>query len=250
MPENTANQNGAGVILGVKNVSRTITKKNREFTTVRDITFDFRIGGIYNLVGASGAGKTSFLRLLNRLDEVTSGDIFYQNKSLKEYPPTELRVKIAMLFQEPFLFEGTVAENLKYCCPERDITNIEEHLSRVGLNGAFAEKDASDLSVGERQRVALARSLFRKPEIILLDEPTSALDPSSSRKIEQLILKLSHELSLMAIIVTHSPDQARRMGGETLLLAGGELVESGETSRLLDSPQTEIGQKYISNELS
>ncbi len=237
-------------VLEARAVSRTIRKKGTELTTVDSIDFSFHTGTVYNLVGPSGAGKTSFLRLLNRLDEPTSGEIFYRDKPLREYPPTGLRKKIAMLFQEPYLFEGSVRDNLNYCCPDKYANNIEFHLERAGLKPDMADKEVSGLSMGEKQRVAIARSLFQEPEIFLLDEPTSALDPTSSRKIEQLILKLSQELCLTAIMVTHNPDQARRLGGETLLLVQGKLIESGQTEQVLTEPSTELGRKYINNELS
>lgn len=241
---------GNSVILETRDVKRVVSKYGSELTTVDGISYTFRTGSVYNLVGPSGAGKTSYLRLLNRLDEAVSGEIVYRDKSIKEYKPTELRTKIAMLFQEPYLFEGTVRDNLNLCCPDRNIDDIEYHLERVGLKASMVDKNVAGLSVGEKQRVALARALFQQPEVILLDEPTSALDPTSARKIEQLVLKLSEELCLTAIIVTHNPDQAKRLGGETLLLVEGKLVEAGETSKVLNEPATDLGRKYIENDLT
>jgi len=241
---------GNVVILETRDVKRIVKKGDVELTTVDGISYTFRTGRIYNLVGPSGAGKTSFLRLLNRLDEPAGGDILYREKSIMEYKPTELRTKIAMLFQEPFLFQGTVRDNLNICCPDKEIKNMDFHLERVGLKVTMADKDVAGLSVGEKQRVALARALFQEPEVILLDEPTSALDPTSARKIEQLIVKLSRELCLTSIVVTHNPDQAKRLGGETLLLVEGRLVESGETQQVLNEPATDLGRRYIGNDLS
>ena len=97
--------------------------------------------------------------------------------------------------------------------------------------------------------MALARSLVLEPDVLLLDEPTSSLDPTSSRKIEELIISLAGDLCLTVIIVTHDPQQALRLGGQTLLLVGGSLIESGNTRDVLTNPQSEQGKKYINREL-
>lgn len=237
------------IILRTTNLSREIVKNGRTIKTVDDVSFEFKKGSIYNVVGPSGAGKSSYLRLLNRLDEPTGGEVHFRGKPISEYNPTELRRKIALLFQTPYLFEGTVLDNLNFCCSEKNLDTPEYHLERVGLDDRFKDIDVDELSVGEKQRVAIARSLLLQPEILLLDEPTSALDPSNAQKIEQLILQLAGDLNLTVIIVTHNPDQARRLEGITLLLVSGRLVEHGKTRDVLTSPQTEPGRKYINKEL-
>jgi putative ABC transport system ATP-binding protein len=238
------------IILETQNVTREVSKNGRELKTVDDLSYIFKKGGVYNIVGPSGAGKSSFLRLLNRLDEPISGEIRFYDQPLTSYPPTQLRKKVAMLFQTPYLFPGTVRDNLQYCCKDKSDGTIEEYLLRVGLSPDYAEMDVENLSVGEKQRVAIARSLVLEPEVLLLDEPTSALDPASSKKIEQLILSLSADLCLTVIVVTHHPEQAKNLGGETLLLVKGRLVEAGATSQILTEPKTELGLKYINKELT
>lgn len=237
------------IILKTHNLTREIVKNGSTVRTVDSITFDFNKGLIYNIVGPSGAGKSSFLRLLNRLDEPTAGEVTYYDKPINSYDPTELRKKISMLFQTPYLFPGTVRDNLNFCCPKSEVKDIDFHLKRVGLKAEYADKEADDLSVGEKQRVALARSLFQEPDILLLDEPTSALDPTSSRRIEELVLGLAGELCLTIIIVTHNPEQAMRLGGKALLLVKGRLIESGEAREMLTNPTSELGQKYIRKDL-
>lgn len=237
------------IILKTRDLTREIAKNGSVIRTVDSVTFEFNKGLVYNIVGPSGAGKSSFLRLLNRLDEPTGGEVTYYDKLIQSYEPTELRKKISMLFQTPYLFPGKVRDNLNYCCSKSDIADIDFHLKRVGLKAEYADRDADDLSVGEKQRVALARSLFQEPDILLLDEPTSALDPTSSRKIEELILALSRELCLTIIVVTHSPEQALRLGGKALLLVKGSLIETGDSAEMLTEPSTELGQRYISKEL-
>lgn len=236
------------IILKVDNVHRAVKKNGTIVNTVDGISYTFNKGTIYNIVGPSGAGKSSFLRLLNRLDDPTSGEIYFHEKLITLYPPTGLRKKISMLFQTPYLFEGTVRENLKYCCQHDDKT-ITEILSRVGLKPEFADKQAEDISGGERQRAALARALLLNPEILLLDEPTASLDPTLSQSIEKLILELTKNFCLTTVIVTHDPDQARRLGGNTLLLVAGRLIESGPTDIVLNNPSTDSARRYLNREL-
>ncbi len=237
-------------ILEVLEASRLVVNKSESITTVQTVSFSFQKGEIYNLIGPSGAGKSSFLRLLNRLDEPTSGRILFRGKPLNIYPPPELRRRIVMLFQEPYLFSGTVLYNLEYCCPDKNRRDLSGVLECVGLPLNMADKDTAGLSVGERQRVALARAIILEPEVLLLDEPTSALDPASARIVEDLILGLVRQLCLTAIIVTHSPEQAQRFGGTTLIMSKGSLVESGPTEKLLTDPKTEAARKYIRREVS
>jgi len=237
-------------ILETRYVTRQVSKNGHILKTVDNVSFVFKRGGVYNIVGPSGAGKSSLLRLLNRLDEPIEGEVLFYDKPLVLYPPTHLRKKVAMLFQTPYLFPGTVRDNLAYCCELRSEEIARSNLIRVGLKSDFIDMDAESLSVGEKQRVAMARSLMLEPEVLLLDEPTSALDPASSKKIEELILSLSADLCLTVIIVTHNPEQALNLGGETLLLVKGQLIEAGETSKLMTEPETELGRKYINKELT
>jgi len=238
------------IILETREVVREVPKNGKLFRTVNSISSKFNKGLIYNIVGPSGAGKSSFLRLLNRLDEPTAGEVLYLDSAIQSYKPVELRKKISMLFQTPYLFPGKVSDNLEYCCADANGEAAREYLSKVGLKPEMADMNAEELSVGEKQRVAIARSLLLQPEVLLLDEPTSALDPTSSKKIEKLIMDLSADLCLTVIMVTHNPEQALRLGGKTLLLVKGELIESGETTDVLTNPSTELGRQYIDMELS
>jgi putative ABC transport system ATP-binding protein len=238
------------VIIETRDLTGEVVNNGNKIKTVDSISYQFCKGSIYNIVGPSGAGKSSFLRLLNRLDNPTAGEVLFLGKPLPLYQPTDLRRKVSMLFQTPYLFPGTVKSNLEYCLSQNQSIDIDFQLSRVGLKSEFADKDADNLSMGEKQRVAIARSLVLEPDVLLLDEPTSALDPTSSKKIEELILSLSAELHLTIIIVTHHPAQALRLGGRTLLMVAGKLIETGETSEVMVDPQTELCRKYINKELT
>lgn len=238
------------VILEARNLTREVSRNGSCLRLVDSISYQFHRGLIYTIVGPSGAGKSSLLRLFNRLDEPTGGEVLFSGQPLASYKPTELRKKVSMLFQTPYLFSGTVRDNLAYCCPDKKGPGAGFHLSRVGLKPDFADKNSADLSVGEKQRVAIARALVQEPDVLLLDEPTSALDPASSRRIEELTLSLVDELHLTVIMVTHAPEQAIRLAGESLLLVAGKLVECGKSKDILTNPATELGQKYINKDLT
>jgi putative ABC transport system ATP-binding protein len=239
----------SNIIIKAESVTRSVTKNGSPFNTIDSFSYSFENKKIYNILGPSGSGKSSLLRLINRLDNPNSGRLYLNGRDYIEYNPLELRRKVSLLFQVPFLFPGTVKDNLKYCCPLEDRSAAAFHLKRVGLKEEMVDTDVENLSVGEMQRVALARSLTLEPEVLLLDEPTSALDPTATQKIEELIIGLANDMSLTVIMVSHNPNQALRIGGETLLLVAGRLAECGKTEEVLTVPKSEEGKKYINREL-
>ena len=180
--------------------------------------------GTTALVGPSGAGKSTLLRLLNRLADPDSGTITYRGRDVREYDVLELRREIALVPQLPALLAGTVAENVAYgpqlCRRECD---IGQALSLAGLDSTFAKRPARELSVGEQQRVMLARALALKPAVLLLDEPTAALDQKSRDAVENTLNHLRHRLSAALIIVTHDPAQARRLTDRIVALENGRI---------------------------
>jgi putative ABC transport system ATP-binding protein len=187
-------------------------------------------------VGASGSGKSSLLRLLNRLDEPTRGTVYLEGVDYREMPPRELRRLVGMVTQRAYLFPGDVASNLRFgpaqrgeSVPDEEIARL---LDRVGLPG-FAGREVSVLSGGEQQRVSLARALANRPEVLLLDEPTSALDEESKLGIEQLIGSLVQDHGLTCVLVTHDREQARRMCNRVILLDGGTLIKTGTAVEVL-----------------
>jgi putative ABC transport system ATP-binding protein len=242
----------SGPILHARNLSRVVQTDNRSQTIIDDLSYDFDPGKIYTIVGPSGAGKSSLLRLFNRLDEKTGGEVRFHGRPADSYPVTELRKRIALLFQEPYLFSGTITDNLIYCCPDRknaDPDFTAHYLSLVGLDPALAERSPEKLSVGQKQRVALARILVLEPEILLLDEPTSALDPGAARTIEELIMKLNRELQLTIIMVTHNFRQALRLEGISLVVVNGRLIESGQSKTIFERPSNEITRRFVNGDL-
>ena len=193
---------------------------------------------LLGVVGASGSGKSSFLRLLNRLDEPTSGTVYLNDQDYRQIQPKTLRQRVGMVTQRPFLFPGNVASNLRFGPAQRGETlpdsEIASLLERVGLPG-FAARNVANLSGGEQQRVSLARSLANQPEILLLDEPTSALDEQAKVGIEELIRKLLSENCLTFVLVTHDRDQARRMCHRVAFIEAGKLVSVGTPGEVLNA---------------
>ncbi len=163
--------------------------------------------GLTAFVGPSGAGKTTLLRLLNRLDDPDAGDVLLDGLDVRSYDVLELRRRVQLVGQVPVTFPGTVAANVG---PE-----VEHLLARVGLDVALAGRDADRLSVGEAQRMCLARALARHPECLLLDEPTSALDTIAKAGVEGLIRSLADE-GLTVVMVTHDPRQASDLADRIL----------------------------------
>lgn len=239
-------------ILRTNELTRTVTADGRDTKIIDRFTFDFRAGNIYTIVGPSGAGKSSLLRLFNRLDEKSGGDIIFDSKPVEDYPVTELRRRMALVFQEPYLFPGTVADNLAFCCPDKspvDDNLANRFLGLVGLESDLASRTPEKLSVGQKQRVALARSLVQEPEILLLDEPTSALDPGAVRTIEELIIDLNKRLRLTIIMVTHNFKQAMNLKGVSLVLINGRMVESGISEDIFQHPGNSLTRRFVNGEL-
>ncbi|SHF68094.1 phosphate ABC transporter ATP-binding protein, PhoT family (TC 3.A.1.7.1) [Caldanaerobius fijiensis DSM 17918] len=218
---------------------------------LRDLTFTLPDGFIHTVIGPSGAGKSTMIKLINRLMDPTKGTIFVDGKDVKSLDVIKLRRKVGMVFQQACLFEGTVADNIRYgpnLSGQKDI-DVIKYLDMVGLDSSYQNRDVSQLSGGEQQRVSIARTLANSPEVMLLDEPTSALDPASSQVIEELILRLKKELSLTFVWITHNMEQAMRVGDYTLLIVDGQLVEYNETKSFFKNPEKEITKLFIEGKL-
>jgi putative ABC transport system ATP-binding protein len=207
-----------------------------EVVLVEDVNVDVRIGEVLAVVGPSGSGKSSFLRLLNRLDEPTSGTVFLEGVDYRQIPPRELRRKVGMVTQRAFLFPGTVYDNVSFGPRQRGEAfseqKADELLIRVGLAG-YGSRDVANLSGGEAQRVSLARALANSPSVLLLDEPTSALDETAKVGIESLINDIIRERRLTCVIVTHDLAQAARMADRAMVLDHGRVARIGTVKEVL-----------------
>jgi len=217
---------------------------------LHQVSFAVSKGEVLAILGPSGAGKSTLLRLLNRLDEPTSGVILLDGNDYRSLSPRTLRRRVGMIMQRAYLFPGTVAENVCFGPSQQgrpmSASEIEDLLEQVGLAG-YSNRDAGTLSGGEAQRVAITRALANSPELLLLDEPTSALDQATKESVEQLLESIIRQRALACVWVTHDAAQAARMADSALLLDAGKVVNFGPATEilaaqpLLSSEETGVG---------
>jgi len=218
------------VHLELKKVSKAVFRKvnNTRVRTQILGSLDLKVnkGELVTIMGASGSGKSTLLRLINRLSEIDSGIILLNGNDIMSHVPMELRRKIGMVFQVPVVFRGNVRENLIFGIKLwGGNSGIETLASDAGIPEDLLDADAGQLSIGEKQRVCIARALANQPEILLLDEPTSSLDAVSAQRIEKLLLDLRKERDMTILWVTHEKEQVERIGGRRLVLRDGRLED-------------------------
>lgn len=214
----------------------TLTRGVDGETIVDSISLRVHESEVLAIVGPSGAGKTSFLRLLNRLDEPTQGTVYFEGTDYREFDPEVLRRRIGFIRQEPALQPGTVRENVGIsdwiCDDPIDEQRVATLLDRTDLP-EDEERNVDDLSGGERQRVAIARTLYVNPEVLLLDEPTSHLDTETEAQIEELLDELIRTDDLTCILVTHDTAQAERLGDRVVEFENGRVVAEGAPDEVI-----------------
>ena len=181
--------------------------------------------GATALVGPSGSGKSTLLRLLNRLADPDEGVVRFQGEDLRSLDVLSLRRRTCLVPQLPALLPGTVEENVRYGPTLwRRSADVGRALRLAGLDAAYAARAADRLSVGEQQRVMLARALALDPEVLLLDEPTAALDERARAGVEETLRRLVDELSASTVLVTHDLAQAKRLASRTIEVRDGRVV--------------------------
>ena len=189
-----------------------------------------RAGEVTAIVGPSGAGKSTLLRAINRLIEPSSGEVYLDGEPTGSLDPLELRRRVGMVFQIPALFGDSVEEALLYGArlAGRSSPDPVRLLEVVGLDPSMCGRAPEALSVGQQQRVSIARALALEPEALLLDEPTSALDEAARSKVEDLVRDLNARLGLTMVFVSHDLSQVERIADQVVLLAGGKSVGQWE----------------------
>jgi len=212
------------------------------------------------LIGPSGCGKTTFLRSINRLNELIpltrhAGDILLEGVSVfsRGTDPVALRRRVGMVFQQPNPFPKPIFDNVAYgprlngLCAERDIPErVERVLRRAALWDEVKDRlraPGMSLSGGQQQRLCIARALANEPDMLLMDEPCSALDPAATQRIEELMVELKRDYTI--VIVTHNMQQAARVSDRTGFFYVGQLVEFGETRQVFTRPRDERTEAYI-----
>lgn len=224
-----------------------------------NISMDIPEGKVVALIGPSGCGKSTFLRCLNRMNDLIDdakyeGNIFFDKENIiKSNNLIELRRKVGMVFQKPNPFPKSIYENIIYGPKRHGIKDkrildemVNNSLKAVGLYDEVCtrlKKSAFDLSGGQQQRLCIARTIVGKPKVILMDEPTSALDPVSTVKIEELIIELKKDYTV--VIVTHNMEQAARISDYTGFFLNGKLIEFDETYNIFTRPKKKETDDYI-----
>lgn len=228
----------------------------QQLTTARnfltDITWSCQAGELTAVIGPSGGGKSSLIRLINRLEDPSDGQILLAGQDIRELPPPLLRQRVGMMLQKAFMFEGTVLDNLqqpfryrKEALPGAEHPEVLRSISLARLSPDYLQRDARTLSGGEQQRVNLARALINRPELLLLDEPTSALDRPTTDSLGQTLLEICRSEGLAVIMVTHDLRLARRISDQTIYLESGRIVEAGKTAELFNAPQSKGLQRFL-----
>jgi putative ABC transport system ATP-binding protein len=218
---------------------------------LRDVTLDIPGGQVVAVIGPSGAGKSSLIRLLNRLDDPTSGSVRFRGRSTAELEVRALRRRVGFVFQAATMFGGTVADNLRAAAnleePRRalDAAALARLLGWVELDESYLSRTASALSGGEQQRVSIARALVSEPEALLLDEPTSALDPEVAERLMHTVARLSAERGLSIVMVTHRLAEARAFSRTTVMLESGRVVEMGESAALFAAAREQRTREFV-----
>lgn len=230
-----------------------VTYSKKGDTILSNITGFFPKGEITTLVGPSGAGKTTVLKLCNNLLSASSGEIEIDGQKIELYDPLQLRRSVGLALQQAPMIAGSVFTNLSLplTLQNRKLSSreAEKLLTTVGLNVKMLSRHINHLSGGQRQKLSIARTLVNEPHILLLDEITSSLDQNSAEEIEQLIKKINLKYDVTVIWITHDIEQAKKIGDYVWIMMEGELVESGPID-ILNEPETEHAKRFLKgNEL-
>lgn len=210
-------------------------------TALDDVTIEIPQGQITALIGPSGAGKSALLRLLNRLDDPTAGEIRYRGQPMVDLPVRTLRRRVGFVFQTPVAFPGTVRDNLTIAAsiaevPAAEIDGrITESARLADIDYELFDRPADRLSGGQLQRVTIARALMTGPETLLLDEPTASLDPETAATLGQTIACLSSQRGLTVVMASHRIAEAKELAGYAVMLDKGMVVEAGPATELFES---------------
>ncbi len=220
---------------------------------VDDLTLEVPAGEICVLVGPSGCGKTTAMRMVNRMVEMTAGDIFIGDQSVRERSPAQLRREIGYVIQQIGLFpHRTIAENVAAVpqllgwTKERTTARSAELLALVGLDPDLADRYPAQLSGGQQQRVGVARALAADPLVMLMDEPFGAIDPINRERLQNEFLRLQAEIGKTVLFVTHDIDEAIKMGDRIAVMReGGKVAQYATPAELLMAPADEFVEDFV-----
>lgn len=241
-------------IFELEHITKIYRNEGREFTALKDVSFEVREGEIFGIIGMSGAGKSTLVRTLNRLEEVTEGEVRFEGRNLASLSPKELRLQrrsISMIFQGfNLLSQRTVISNVEQPLRIAGVDRAsrrkkaEEMLKIVGLSDK-ADQYPARLSGGQKQRVAIARALASDPKVLLCDEATSALDPKITGEILDLLKKINEERKLTIVIITHEMSVVEKICDRVAIIDNGELAEIGEVREVFSNPRSRSAKKLV-----
>ncbi|WP_307069674.1 methionine ABC transporter ATP-binding protein [Alkalibacillus filiformis] len=241
-------------MISIKNLSKVFKMKDQTVQAVDDVSIDIPKGEIFGVIGYSGAGKSTFIRLINRLEDPSEGEIILDDQdiaALKKEPLRKQRQKIGMIFQHfNLLWSRTVFENIAFPLEIAGVAKnereekVQELIELVGLKGR-ENSYPSQLSGGQKQRVGIARSLANDPTVLLCDEATSALDPETTDDILDLLVSINEKLNLTIILITHEMHVIQKVCHRVAVMEQGQVVEQGEVLNVFVKPQSKTTKRFV-----
>ncbi|MCD5325185.1 MULTISPECIES: methionine ABC transporter ATP-binding protein [Pontibacillus] len=241
-------------MISIKNLQKVFKSGTNQVQAVDDVNLNIEKGEIYGVIGYSGAGKSTFIRLLNRLEDPTSGEIVIDGEDIANLRAGQLRKarqEIGMVFQHfNLLWSRTVRENIAFPLeiagtPKQERQErVDELIKLVGLTG---REDAypSQLSGGQKQRVGIARALANRPKVLLCDEATSALDPETTDQILDLLVNINEQLDLTIILITHEMHVIRKISHRVAVMEEGKVVEEGDVLDVFLHPKEKVTKRFV-----
>ncbi|PMC81394.1 amino acid ABC transporter ATP-binding protein [Anaerococcus hydrogenalis] len=233
-----------------------LKKSFKEKEVLKGIDLEINKGDILAIIGPSGSGKSTLLRTLNKLEQKTSGNIYFENKNIDELDVNKLREKVGMVFQQFNLFSNmTILENLlvaplntKKMQKNQAEKKALDLLEKIGLSDK-KNSYPKELSGGQKQRIAIIRALMMEPDLILFDEPTSALDPEMVKDVLDLMKDLANDGMTMAI-VTHEMEFAKQVSNKIIIMDDGEIVEESQNPKeFFENPKEKRSKEFLSKVL-
>lgn len=246
-------------MIDILNVNKNYSTKSADITAVDDVSLQIESGEIFGVIGYSGAGKSTLIRLLNGLEEPSSGDIVIGDDTINKLSKKDLRQKrqkVSMIFQHfNLLWSRTVEENISFPLEIAGVAKKERKqrtqklIELVGLKGR--EKNyPSELSGGQKQRVGIARALSNEPTVLLCDEATSALDPETTDEVLELLQEIRNEMNLTIVLITHEMHVIRKICDRAAVMQNGKVVETGKVLQLFQNPSHSVTKRFVKDDIN
>lgn len=242
-------------MITLKNVSKIYQRGKKQTVAVDNINLNISQGDIFGIIGYSGAGKSSLIRLLNRLETVTKGEVIVGQNNITTSSEKEIRKirhSIGMIFQHfNLLWSRTVRENIEFPLEISGVNKKQrteranELMALVGLSDK-AEEYPSTLSGGQKQRVGIARALANNPDVLLCDEATSALDPKTTQTILSLLAEINRKLNITIVLITHEMQVVKAICNKVAVIEQGKIIEQGDVSTVFEKPKHHVTQQFLS----